>query len=55
MDISMAEHAVYNAGSAIFFHISYTPTAGCIGTDRDSVLKYLSKLQSSSNPYILIV
>lgn len=47
--------AVYNAGSAIFFHISYTPTAGCIGTDRDSVLKYLSKLQSSSNPYILIV
>lgn len=47
--------AVYNAGSAIFFHISYTPTAGCIGTDRDSVIKYLSKLQSSSNPYILIV
>lgn len=47
--------AVYNAGSAIFFHISYTPTVGCIGTDRDYVLKYLSKLQSYSNPYILIV
>ncbi len=47
--------AIYNAGSAIFFHIKHSPTAGCIGTDKDNVLKYLSKLQSSCNPYILIV
>ncbi len=47
--------AVYNAGSAIFFHVSNKPTAGCIGASREFVLKYLSKLNSSSNPYILIV
>lgn len=47
--------AVYNAGSAIFFHVSNKPTAGCIGTSREFVLEYLSKLNSSSNPYILIV
>lgn len=47
--------AVYNAGSAIFFHISYGPTAGCIGTSEDYVLKYLSKLDESLNPYILIL
>lgn len=48
-------NAVYNAGSAIFFHVSNKPTAGCIGTSKEFVLKYLSKLNSSSNPYILIV
>ena len=47
--------AVYNAGSAIFFHISANPTAGCIGTDEAHVLSYLSKLDASANPYILIV
>ena len=47
--------AVYNAGSAIFFHISHTPTAGCIGTDKEMVLKYLAKLDSDKHPYILIV
>ncbi|MBQ3265354.1 MAG: hypothetical protein IJH07_06200 [Ruminococcus sp.] len=47
--------AVYNAGSAIFFHISYGGTAGCVGTDRDHVLSYLSKLDASRNPYIIIV
>ena len=47
--------AVYNAGSAIFFHISYGGTAGCVGTDRDHVLSYLSKLDASQNPYIIIV
>ena len=47
--------AAYSAGSAIFFHISANPTAGCIGTSEPSVLAYLSKLDASENPYILIV
>lgn len=47
--------AVYNAGSAIFFHISYSSTAGCVGTDREMVLQYLAKLDSTKAPYILIV
>lgn len=47
--------AVYNAGSAIFFHISYSSTAGCVGTDKDMVLQYLAKLDSTKNPYILII
>lgn len=47
--------AVYNAGSAIFFHISYSATAGCVGTDKDMVLQYLAKLDSTKNPYILII
>lgn len=47
--------AVYNAGSAIFFHISYSSTAGCVGTDKDMVLKYLAKLDSTKNPYIIIL
>lgn len=47
--------AVYNAGSAIFFHVSYSPTAGCVGTDVEHVLMYLSVLQSTRNPYILII
>lgn len=47
--------AVYNAGSAIFFHISYSSTAGCVGTDKGMVLQYLAKLDSTKNPYILIV
>ena len=53
--INYNTNAVYNAGSAIFFHVSNKPTAGCIGASREFVLKYLSKLNSSSNPYILIV
>ena len=47
--------AAYNAGSAIFFHISSNPTAGCIGTDESFVLGYLAKLDASANPFILIV
>lgn len=47
--------AEYAKGSAIFFHISYVPSAGCVGTDESSVLAYLSKLDASANPYILIV
>lgn len=46
--------AEYNKGSAIFFHVSGSPTAGCVGTSYDMVLKYLSMLDASQNPYILI-
>lgn len=47
--------AVYNAGSAIFFHVSNNPTAGCVGTNRTMVLKYLQALKAPENPYIVIV
>ena len=47
--------AKYNAGSAIFFHVSYRPTAGCVGTDRDHVLKYLAALNAGLNPYIILI
>lgn len=44
------------AGSAIFFHISHgSPTAGCVSVSEDKVLSYLSKLDKSKNPYILII
>lgn len=47
--------AAYGKGSAIFFHISSGPTAGCVGTDESSVLAYLAKLNASANPFIMIV
>lgn len=47
--------AAYGKGSAIFFHISSNPTAGCVGTSESNVLAYLSKLNASANPFILIV
>jgi L,D-peptidoglycan transpeptidase YkuD (ErfK/YbiS/YcfS/YnhG family) len=47
--------ATPGAGSAIFFHVSSNPTAGCVGTDRTMVLKYLAALQASKNPHIIIV
>lgn len=47
--------AAHGKGSAIFFHISSGPTAGCVGTDESSVLAYLAKLNASANPFIMIV
>lgn len=47
--------AVYNAGSAIFFHYSGSPTAGCVGTSTNMVLKYLAALDKTMNPHILIL
>lgn len=41
-------------GSAFFFHVSYQPTAGCVGVSEYMVLKYLSQLDSNLNPYILM-
>lgn len=45
---------VYNAGSAIFFHIGSAPTAGCIATNESMVVSYLSALDKNLCPYILI-
>lgn len=42
-------------GSAIFFHIGNSYTAGCIATQEDYVLRYLSLLDKEKNPYILII
>ena len=46
--------AQYNAGSAIFFHVGYAPTAGCVAVSEDMVLQYLKNLDIAKNPYILI-
>lgn len=42
-------------GSAIFFHVSSTSTAGCIATSETMVLSYLAQLDKTRNPHILIV
>lgn len=41
-------------GSAIFFHIGSNPTAGCVATREEVILKYLSLLDKNKNPYVLI-
>ena len=46
---------VPDMGSAIFFHIGYNPTAGCIATNEEMILKYLSALDKDKNPFVLIV
>lgn len=46
---------VPGSGSAIFFHIGYNPTAGCIATNEEMILKYLSALDKDKNPFVLIV
>ncbi|MBR3646082.1 MAG: SH3 domain-containing protein [Lachnospiraceae bacterium] len=45
----------YDKGSAIFFHISSGPTAGCVGTTESMVLKYLKKLDQTKSPLILVL
>ena len=47
--------AVKGAGSAIFFHVGNTPTAGCIATEENMVLAYLKELDKEKNPCILIL
>lgn len=46
---------VKGKGSAIFFHCGNSPTLGCVSTSQEMVLKYLSKLEKSKSPYILIL
>ncbi len=47
--------AEYNKGSAIFFHIGDSPTAGCVATTETMVLEYLASLDAQCNPYILVI
>ena len=49
------EARIRGAGSAIFFHISSSPTAGCVGTSYENVLSYLRALDKTQNPHILIL
>ncbi len=53
--IDYNSEGVKNAGSAIFFHIGNSYTAGCIATDQANVLNYLARLDKTRNPHILIV
>ena len=46
---------VKGKGSAIFFHVSTTSTAGCIATSESMVLSYLARLDKTQRPHILIV
>ena len=41
-------------GSAIFFHVGSTPTAGCIAASEDHVLALLGRLDAAGSPQILI-
>lgn len=41
-------------GSAIFFHVGYNSTAGCVAVSEDMMLKYLAVLDASKNPYIIM-
>lgn len=47
--------AVKNAGSAIFFHVGDSSTAGCVAAEESMVLAYLKELDQERNPHILIV
>lgn len=49
------ENTVPGKGSAIFFHISSGPTAGCVGVSEYMVQEYLRTLNVEMNPYILIL
>ena len=53
--INYNTECIPNKGSAIFFHVGSEPTQGCVSTSEDNVLAYLSKLEDSKNPYILII
>ena len=48
------ENTIPGKGSAFFFHISWQPTAGCVGTSETMVLKYLKRLNKDCNPQILM-
>ena len=42
-------------GSAIFFHCSEKPTAGCVGISESMLLAYLQILSAEKLPFILIM
>ena len=41
-------------GSAIFFHIDFGPTAGCVGVSEEMMVRYLGCLDKAENPCILL-
>lgn len=45
---------VAGRGSAIFFHVSESPTLGCVGAEESAVLAFLAELDPAENPHILI-
>ena len=46
---------VKGKGSAIFFHCSETPTAGCVGVSTEMMKAYLGVLDKNKNPYIIMI
>ncbi len=59
INFNMGENKLYDngvgKGSAIFLHVSYSPTAGCVGVSEDMMVAYLNALDKTKNPYIIIV
>lgn len=53
--IGFNPQAIYNGGSAIFFHVGLRPTLGCVAADENVVLMYLAALHQDRHPMILIV
>ena len=51
---NMKPYMVQGKGAAIFFHVSTTDTAGCIGLPYNDFRSCLLWLNKSKNPYILI-
>lgn len=45
---------VKNKGSAIFLHVGESDTAGCIASDKETIVSILTWLEPQSNPGILI-
>lgn len=45
---------VKNKGSAIFLHVGYKYTAGCVASDENTIVEILKWLKPDSNPAILI-
>lgn len=48
------DEPVYAAGSAIFLHCGWSPTAGCVAVEREAMLEILIWLQPDSGAEILI-
>ena len=54
INFNMGNNMQRGKGSAIFFHISYSGTAGCVGVSEPMMLAYLQFLDKNKNPYILM-
>ena len=49
-----APYTIPNRGCAIFLHCSTGPTGGCVGLEREDMLRVLLWLNPEENPHILI-